>query len=75
MYKSDGSHLWGRVDNQQGESSEISADAQSVSVWISKIIRIWYGRKKVVVEIQKSFCGGRKIENLIKSTCFYLKVS
>ena len=29
----------------------------------------------MAVEIQKSLCGGRKTENLIKSTCFYLKIS
>ena len=40
-----------------------------------KRIQIWDGRQKVAVEIQKSLCGGRKIENLIESTCFNLKVS
>ena len=33
------------------------------------------GRQKVAVKIQKSLCGGRKTENLIESTCFYLKIS
>ena len=28
----------------------------------------------MAVEIQKSLCGGRKIENLIESTCFHLKI-
>ena len=47
----------------------------SVSVWISKIIKIWDGRQKVVVEIQKSLCGGIKIDNLIDSARFCLKIS
>ena len=29
----------------------------------------------MAIEIKKSLCGGRKIENLIKSMCFYLKFS
>ena len=29
----------------------------------------------MAVEIQKTLCGGRKTENLIESTCFYLKIS
>ena len=29
----------------------------------------------MAVEIQKSLCGGRKTENLIEYTCFYLKSS
>ena len=29
----------------------------------------------MAVEIQKTLCGGRNTENLIKSTCFYLKNS
>ena len=29
----------------------------------------------MAVEIQKSLCGVRKTENLIESTCFYLKSS
>ena len=33
-----------------------------------KIIKIWDERKKVVVEIQKSLCGGQKTENLINFT-------
>ena len=28
----------------------------------------------MALEIQKILCGGRNIENLIESTCFYLKV-
>ena len=27
------------------------------------------------IEIQKTHCGGRNIENLIESTCFYLNIS
>ena len=27
-----------------------------------------------MVETQKTLCGGRKTENLIESTCFYLKI-
>ena len=34
---------------------------------------VW--KTKVVVEIQKSLCGGRKTENLIESACFHLKIS
>ena len=29
----------------------------------------------MAVEIPKTLCGGRKTENLIESTCFYLKIS
>ena len=32
------------------------------------------GKQKFDVEIQKSLCVGRKIENLIASTSFYLKI-
>ena len=28
-----------------------------------------------MVEIQKTRCGGRNTENLIKSTCFHLEIS
>ena len=28
----------------------------------------------MVAEIEKLLCGGRKTENLIESTCFYLKL-
>ena len=42
---------------------------------ISKIIQVIYGRQKGAVETQKMICGGRKIENLIESTCFYLEYS
>ena len=41
----------------------------------SKIIQIWGGRQNVAVEIQKTLCGDRNTENLIESTCFYLKIS
>ena len=41
----------------------------------SKKIRICDGRQKVAVEIQKTRCGGRNTDNLIESTCFYLKMS
>ena len=63
----------GRFDNQQGMPSEISADAPSVYVWISKIIQIWDGRQKMAVEIQNLFFRGIKSEILIKNTFFYLK--
>ena len=65
----------GGVDDPQGALAEISADAPNISVRISKRIQIWDGRQKLAVEIQKSLCGGRKTENLIESTCFYLKTS
>ena len=52
----------------------MSASLPSASVQISKRIQIWDGRKKVAVKIQKSFCGGKKTENLIESTCFRLKL-
>ena len=39
------------------------------------IIQIWYGRQKIVVEIQKALYGGRKIDDLNESMCFYLKIS
>ena len=64
----------GSVDNRYGAPGEISADAPSISVLISKMIQIWDGRKKVAVEIQKTLCEGRNIENLIKSTCFISKL-
>ena len=38
-------------DDQQGASEEISDDAPSISVWISKVIQIWDGKRKVAVEI------------------------
>ena len=53
---------------------KVSADAPSVSVWISKRIQIWDGRQQLAVVIQKTLCGGRNTENLIESTCFYLKI-
>ena len=56
-------------------STEISADAQIVSVWILKVIKIWYEIQMVEVEIQKTLCGGVNTESLIDSTCFYLKIS
>ena len=37
--------------------------------------QIWDGRQKAAVEIQNMLRGGRNTENLIKSTCFYLKIS
>ena len=43
-------------------------------MWISKRNIIWDGRQKMAVEIQKLLCGDRK-DNLIKSTCFFLKNS
>ena len=46
----------------------------SISLWIPNIIQIWDGRKKLAVEIQKSLCRGLKADNLIESTCFYLKL-
>ena len=67
------SHAWkiiGRFDNQQGAPSDISTDAPSFSVRILKKIKIWYGRQKMAVDIQKTRCGVRNRENLIKSACF-----
>ena len=29
----------------------------------------------MAVAIQKTLCGGRNTDNLIESTCFYLKIS
>ena len=75
IYNRDGQRLRGKVDNRQGALEEMSADAPSVSVWISKRIQIWDGKQKVAVKIQKTLCGGRSTENLIESTCFYLKIS
>ena len=43
----------------------------SVSVGLSTRIKIW----EMVVEKQKTLCGGRKTDNLIEHTCFYLKIS
>ena len=63
----------GTVDEKRVFPEEISVDAPSVSVWISQIIQIWDGRQKVAVEIQKPLFGGIYTDNLIKSTCFYLK--
>ena len=63
MYNSDGRRLWDRGDNHRGvlaRMRRISDVAPSVSVCIPKIIQIWYGKKKVAVEIQKTLCGGRK---------------
>ena len=65
----------GRVDDQQGAPAQISADAPSVSVLISKIIQIRYGRQKVAVELHKTLCKVIKTDNLIKSTYFYLKIT
>ena len=59
----------GRVDDQQGAPAQISADAPSVSVLISKRIQIWDGRQKLAVETQKTLCGDRNTYNLINSTC------
>ena len=53
----------------------MSADTQSVSVFIKKRVKIWDGRKKVPVEIQKTPCEGRNTDNLIESTCCYLEIS
>ena len=75
MQNSDGRQKMGRIDNLQGSLVEISADAPSISVLISKIIKICYGRQKVAVEIQKLLGGGRKTENLINHTCFNLNNS
>ena len=75
MYNSFCRRLWGRGDKHQGVLAEMSADAPSVSLLISKIIQIWDERKKVSVEIQKTLCGGINADNLIGSTCFYLKIS
>ena len=74
-----------RDDKRQGSLADISADAPIISVWISNIIQIWDRRRFVAVEIQKTLCGTRSIENLIESTflnqnlienmCFNLKFS
>ena len=72
---SGGRHLWSMVDYQQGVLAENIADAPSVSLLISKIIQIQYGRQIVAVVIQKLLCGDRKTYNLIDSTWFYLKIS
>ena len=45
------------------------------SICISKRIQIWNGRQIVVVEIQKTLCGGRNTVNLIEFTCFYLNLT
>ena len=42
---------------------------------ISKRIKILDGGQQVMVEIQKTHCGGINTDNLINSTCFYLKIS
>ena len=63
--------MWGRGNDQRGASTEISkmsAYAPNVSLCILKRIKIWYGRQKVAIEIQKSRLGGRKTYNLIEST-------
>ena len=62
-----------RFYDLQGTSSEISADASSVSVLILKRIQIWYGRQKVAVKAQKTLCGGIHKDNLIESTFFLSK--
>ena len=33
-----------RGDDEWGASAEIGSDASSVSVWITNILQIWYGR-------------------------------
>ena len=38
-----------------------------------KSSKFWDGRQKLAVEIQNFLCEGRKTDNLIDSTCFYLK--
>ena len=43
--------MWGSVENQLEVSVEVSSDASSVSVWISKRIQIRYGRRIVAVVI------------------------
>ena len=75
MFNISGQQIIGSVDNRRGALAERSYDSPSVSVWISKIIQIWDGRQKVAVEIQKTLCEGRNKENLIESTCFYLRTS
>ena len=67
MYNSDGWKPMGGVDIQRGAPAEISADAPSVSVWISNIIQIWCGRQKVAVEIQKKILRVLNTDNLIIS--------
>ena len=66
---------WVGFDDRRGVPAEISADEPSVSARIPRRIQIWDGRLRVAVEIRKSLCGGRKIENLIESACFQLKIS
>ena len=73
MQGSGGRCLWGKGDDRREEIAEIYADVPRVSVWISKIIQIWYGRCFVVVKIQKTLCGGRNTENLIESMCVLSK--
>ena len=54
MYNSAGRKKWGSFDDQRGAPAKISADEPIVSVNIPKIIQIWDGRQKVVVQIQKT---------------------
>ena len=62
------------VNDQLGTPALISADAPSVFLSISKIIKIRDGGQKLVVEIQKLLCGGRKTKNLIESTFLNLNI-
>ena len=65
----------GRVDNWRGAPTKIISNAPRVSEWIPKIIKIWDGRLKAALEINNLLYGDIKTYNLIKSTCFYLKIS
>ena len=61
-----GSSRWipqDRVEDLKGASAEISADAPSVSVRISKRIKIGYQRCSVEEEKQMTLCGGIKTDN------------
>ena len=41
--------MWGGFDDWQGVLEEISYDALSISVWITKRIKILDGRKQLAV--------------------------
>ena len=62
MYNNDDQMMRCIVEDQKVALSEISTDAPIITAWISKRtqIQIENGRQKVVVEIQKSLCGGKK---------------
>ena len=54
---------------------EIRADAPSVSMWISKIFRIYDGRKMAAVEIFNALCCVWNIDILKDSTFLYKNLS